>query len=289
MKFSVSLSILSALITPAFAVVNIDYLSVGNTGNHWDTTGYNAISYAYNINKYVLTNPQHGEFLNAKGASDHGTMSHSGMTSSGMTQTGNLGNFSYKVNSSLANNPVANFSWDNGEHFTQSMMNSQGSSDMESDACTLTRTTAIMTKNIVAQVYLPSEYEWYKAAYDTRKDSAYSLYPNGQSRIAYWDAAVNSSESTNVGRYYRDANSYAAFSQGGVVAEWNEAVIFAQSLGVRGGNWFDDYNVRSANSCGFLTKFESDGIGFSVTSVPVSTAIVLMVLASGTMLIRRRR
>jgi len=68
-----------SLISPAFAVVHIDYVSVGNAGNAADpATGslYCAVSYAYKIGKYEVTNAQYGEFLNAKGASNsNGTYS----------------------------------------------------------------------------------------------------------------------------------------------------------------------------------------------------------------------
>ena len=64
---ALSLAVLAGLtlITPAFAIVNIDYVTVGNAGNAADTTGYGAVAYAYKIGKYEVTNAQYTAFLNA--------------------------------------------------------------------------------------------------------------------------------------------------------------------------------------------------------------------------------
>ncbi|MEY3895678.1 MAG: hypothetical protein RLZZ214_1197, partial [Verrucomicrobiota bacterium] len=69
MKPITSLFLLAALALPATATVVIDYVPVGNAGNAADTTGYGAVSYAYQMGKYEVTNAQYAEFLNAKGQS----------------------------------------------------------------------------------------------------------------------------------------------------------------------------------------------------------------------------
>ena len=58
------------------ATVTIDYISVGNPGNAADSTGYGAVTYAYQIGKYEVTNAQYPAFLNAvdpDGANTNGT------------------------------------------------------------------------------------------------------------------------------------------------------------------------------------------------------------------------
>lgn len=41
------------------------YVTVGNTGNAADTTGYGRVNYSFQINKYLLTNDEYCNFLNA--------------------------------------------------------------------------------------------------------------------------------------------------------------------------------------------------------------------------------
>ncbi|MEY4243206.1 MAG: hypothetical protein RLZZ245_791 [Verrucomicrobiota bacterium] len=65
MKTAHSLFLLTVLALPATATVTIDYISVGNPGNAADSTGYGAVTYAYQIGKYEVTNAQYTAFLNA--------------------------------------------------------------------------------------------------------------------------------------------------------------------------------------------------------------------------------
>ena len=66
-----------SLVTPAFAVVNIDYVSVGNAGNAADTQvmadatrGYGSVAYDYKIGKTEVTNAQYAAL--AQWAVDNG-------------------------------------------------------------------------------------------------------------------------------------------------------------------------------------------------------------------------
>ncbi len=58
---------------PAQAVVNIDWVTVGDPGNACDSHPYGcpgAVAYEYRIGKYEVTNAQYAEFLNAVAATD---------------------------------------------------------------------------------------------------------------------------------------------------------------------------------------------------------------------------
>ena len=64
MLVNLGLAILAG-ITPASAVVSMSWTSIGNAGNAGDTllmpdntTGLGAVSYAYNIGTYEVTNAQ---------------------------------------------------------------------------------------------------------------------------------------------------------------------------------------------------------------------------------------
>ena len=291
-----TLAATSALITSASASITMDWVNVGNPGNAADpATGslYGAVAYAYQIGKHEVTNSQYGAFLNAKGASNSGAIYNSSMTGTGITQTGSSGNFSYSVTSGFENKPVVHVSWFDAARFANWMMNGQGGGDMETGAYTLNgATSGIITANIGAQVYIPTENEWYKAAYYNAATTSYSLYPNGQDTITTADAnyggAVGST--TDVGSYTGDGSSYGTFDQGGNVWEWNDAVISGSSRGVRGGSFNNNENsLRASGRVNFDPSNGNSSIGFRVASVPEPTSILLSMFAGGMMLIRRKR
>jgi formylglycine-generating enzyme required for sulfatase activity len=287
-----TLAATAALFTSASATVTMDWVSIGNANNAADTTSYGAVDHAYRIGKYEVTNAQYGAFLNAKGASNSGAIYNSGMTGTGITQTGSSGNFSYSVTSGFENKPVVYVSWFDAARFANWMMNGQGSGDMETGAYTLNgATSGMITANIGAQVYLPSEDEWYKAAYYSAANTSYSLYPNGQNTITKADANYDFFVgSTDVGSYSGDGSTYGTFDQGGNVWEWNDAVISDSSRGLRGGSFIDgEGTLRASLRNNIDPTNENYNLGFRVASVPEPTSLLLTMLAGGVMLARRKR
>jgi formylglycine-generating enzyme required for sulfatase activity len=98
--------------------------------------------------------------------------------------------------------------------------------------------------------------------------------------------------STDVGSYSSDPSSYGTFDQGGNVWEWNDAVISGVDRGLRGGSWDDNDNDGVLQSLYNDIGDPSDGtafVGFRVASVPEPTSVVLAMVASGMLLIRRKR
>jgi formylglycine-generating enzyme required for sulfatase activity len=299
-KNALTVAVSVALINSATATVTMDWVLVGNANNAADpATGYGAVDHAYQIGKYEVTNAQYGEFLNAKGQSNAKGIYNTGMASYGITQAGSSGSYSYTVFSALANRPVVYVSWFDAARFANWIVNGQDNGDMEDGAYTLGgATSSIITANIGAQVYLPTEDEWYKAAYYNAANASYSLYPNGQNTITTADANYGSSSTTDIGTYSGDASSYGTFDQGGNAWEWNDAVLFGSGRGLRGGAWeywssgnsverdlrstFRDFYIGDPSSEGSYT-------GFRLASVPEPTSIFLTALASGMMLIRRKR
>jgi formylglycine-generating enzyme required for sulfatase activity len=162
-------------------------------------------------------------------------------------------------------------------------------------------------------VWIPSENDWYKAAYDKPTDASYSLYPTQSNVIpsmATADASGDISNSgTNVANYnygaawngqdgnvttvgsagIDSASFYGTFDQGGNVWEWNDAII-SSSRELRGGSWADnDHNQTSSDRTSVGPLLESTYGGFRVASVPEPTSVVLTIFAGGMMLARRRR
>ena len=106
-----------SLVTPAFAVINIDYASIGNAGNAADAaTGslYGAVAYAYQIARNETTISQYAGFLNAVAKTDTYSLYSAGMTTSfinGISRGGVSGSFTYSVASGSANKPITYVSW----------------------------------------------------------------------------------------------------------------------------------------------------------------------------------
>ncbi len=326
---SFNLAILAgiSLVTPAFAVVSIDYVNVGNVGNAADFTfdpaGYGAVAYAYQIGKYEVTNAQYADFLNAvdPGGANANGIYNTNMGSNargGITYTSGAASGSkYTIRTSMGDKPVNYVSWYDSARFTNWLHNGQGAGSTETGAYTLSGNTGIITKNVGATVWLPSEDEWYKAAYYDPTPGAsgnnYWLYPTQSDTVptrgtantigdisnpganvanyaagAVWGTPVQNGNVTTVGSAAAN-NYFGTADQGGNVREWSDAVI-GSSRGLRGGAWsFSELLLRAAFRGLILPSDEDLNVGFRVASVPEPSGLVLTMLASGMMLVRRKR
>ena len=178
----------------ASAAINITTVSVGNPGNAADGNGYGAVDYKYNIGKYDVTASQYATFLNAVAKTDTNTLYNPFMVrtdyGSGITQNGSDGNYTYSVNAAFVNRPVNNVSYWSAARFSNWLENGQpngvqGAGTTETGTYTLT--TASIANNTVSRNAgstwsLPSEDEWYKAAY----------YKGGNIFADYWLYATQS-------------------------------------------------------------------------------------------------
>ena len=254
------------------------------------------MNHAYNIGTYDVTNAQYVEFLNAKGASNDAgiyssTMATTGTYGSNITQSGSSGSYSYSVSSTYANMPVCRVTWFDAARFSNWLGNGQGNGSMETGAYTLNGAmSGIITANAGAQVYIPSEDEWYKAAYYNGANSTYSLYPDGQNTITSADANYRPASTGLENVNYGTPSSYGVYGMGGNVYQQNDAVIGAYR-GLRGGEWHSaSSSVLASSTRGYYDpSSQSYGVGFRVASVPEPTTVVLTMLASGVLVMRRKR
>ena len=106
----------------------------------------------------------------------------------GISQSGSSGSYSYAVTGSdpqAANCPIFDVSWGDAARFCNWLQNGQptgveGAGTTETGAYTLngdTTTLLTETRNAGATYFIPSEDEWYKAAYYNPSNASYWLFP----------------------------------------------------------------------------------------------------------------
>jgi formylglycine-generating enzyme required for sulfatase activity len=274
------------------AGVSFDWVTIGNPGNAADpATGLGAVSYEYRISKTEVTNAQYVEFLNGVDPTGVNTLflynpDMSSDARGGIDFNGGAADGSkYEIKPGRQNNPVTYVSWYDAVRFANWLHNGMGSGDTENGAYTLLGGTSTpsnddsITRNPDARWWLPSEDEWYKAAYHKNDGVTgnYWDYPTSTDAVPYSDQppgsdapdpsntanflkddniangydngyAVTGSTSffntqnylADVGAYTSATSPYGTLDQGGNVREWNETLDSSSLRGLRGGSWDDE-------------------------------------------------
>ena len=305
---------------------SISLVPVGNPGNANDTTGYGSVGYNYSIDAYDVTLGQYTQFLNAVAQTDTYGLYNSYMGTAyaheGISQSGSPGSYSYSVtgsNPQAANCPIFDVTWGDAARFCNWLQNGQptgaaGTGTTETGAYTLnggTSNAALMavTRNANATYFIPSENEWYKAAYYSGggTNSAYYGYPT-KSNLAPDNSLVLAPTEANDANYYitgytdptnyltpvgifaASPGPYGTFDMGGDVWQWNEMNIFGSFRGLRGGYW--DGHSSSLASSHRLDDYptdENNDIGFRVASVPEPGSLTLLLVCAVAFGIWRQR
>jgi sulfatase modifying factor 1 len=294
---------------PLPAQVTFDWATVGDPGNAADTlvmnkgpaadstTGYGSVGYTYQISKYDVTNSQYAQFLNAVDPGGSNTlrvyntkMSDANANPAGLAYTGGIdrnlaaaSGAKYSVKAGQENAPAIWINWASGARFVNWLANGQGSGSTESGVYDMSVFTVSPfsfatppTRATGATIFLPSENEYYKAAYydptksgtggywqyGTRSDTPpSSVAPAGTSNSANIGAGTDGQSAgtlattmattgstfdttvnylTNVGAYASAKSYYGLFDVEGLVYNWTEGT--RESSGnqlpiARGGSW----------------------------------------------------
>ena len=335
----VSIAAASMVSAVQAGVVNLgsfsgEFVTVGDPGNTADTSpvGYGAVSQTFDIMKFEFTNQQYVQFLNSVDPNGNQTngIYNDFMGSNargGISFTsGNSAGSKYAVKTNMGNKPVIYVSWFDAARVSNWLHNgATSSSSMETGAYTLNNATTgnALALNIGAKFFIPSENQWYKAAY----------YKGGGTNAGYWDYATQSDSaptsvtadptgdgsagsSDNFANYNNDADwnsrngnvttvgtngghsAYGAFDMSGNVREWNDLnSSSSSSRGIRGGDWNDNSGSLSSSSArdDFNTHNELNDVGFRVASlssdavVPEPSMMVIgMVFGLGGLAAKRR-
>ena len=301
-RFTLS-SIFALCLTPLTAhAVAIEWATVANPGNAADPdTGLGSVAEVYRISQFEVTNAQYAEFLNAVAATDPVALYNTQMDSSthgGITRSGSPGGFLYAVKPGMGNKPVNFVSFYDALRFANWLHNGQpvgeqGATTTEDGAYTLLGgmpepTNRLDTpRNSAATVFLPSEDEWYKAAFYNAVLSSYLDYPagtNAQTVCALPGATPNTANCesvvgsvTEVGAYTGSASPNSTFDQGGNVWEWNEGHN-GSLRGLGDGSFDRSSSELAASDRNYSDPLgENETFGFRVASVPEpGTGLLLM-------------
>ncbi len=284
----------------------IDFVNIGNAGNANDagagsgsySSSYGGVSYGYRMGTYeiaqdAITKATASGVLNLGGGAWSATQSAASMTWFEAAAFVNYLNTStgrpaaYQLD--LGNTTLT--LWSSGQAWQA------GGAGGEN-----------LYRHKDAYYFLPSEDEWYKAAY----------HKNDGVTANYWDYATGSNTAPtavasgttagtavyNNGAFSSPADvnlagglsAYGTMGQNGNVWEWNESAFeginnsSSENRAIRGGVWFAaEFNLRSSVRFSLPPANSGDGVGFRVASVPEPTSTVLMISAGLLAIARRRR
>jgi len=280
-------------ITHGGTTIGMEFVTVGNPHNPDDTheAGYGSVGYTYRIGTYEVNENQ----WDAVVAAD---------TEDLLDDPGYWSGFQ----------PVAHISWHEAAMFcnwltsgdvTQGAYTINGSGEVTA----VDRETAVTTHGTV--YVIPTEDEWYKAAYyDPGKSggAGYWDYPTKHDDPSVPDGIDDSGDTDpgdfdavfydgyDQGQPNNDDNAgvlsaYGTMGQGGNVWEWNETLI-GSSRGVRGGDWYDSSGYLLASTRDYYyPTYGNFSLGFRVASIPEPGSITLLVCGTvaGLMWWRRRK
>jgi len=284
-------------------IFTIDFVNVGNAGNADDagagggnySSPYGGVAYDFRIGTYEISQ-------------DAITKA----TASGMTNV--------TAGAWTGSQPAANISWYEAAAFVNWLNTNTGhqtaydltysvgwSMSLWSSGQAWQAGGENLYRNKDAYYFLPSEDEWYKAAYhkDDGVTANYWDYATGSNTAP---TAVGSGTGTGTAVYNNVTSSpaavnndgglspYGTMGQNGNVFEWNESAFTApndsssEDRAVRGGFWSNSEDgLRSSIRVDDNPADEVSVVGFRVASVPEPSTAFMILIPVGAWLLRRRR
>lgn len=279
---------------------------VTNPGNPADTrhslAGFGAVDYEFTIGKYEVTNGEYTEFLNAKaGIGDPRGLYNVEMLDWGIDRFG-AGTesdpwlyFPRDGDATLEELPVAFLGvWDSARYINW-LHNGQGDGDTETGAYTGIDDETTFQRQPGAKYFLPTEDEWYKAAYydpnhpngpdywefPTLSDVLPSNDPPPGTDLINGSATYGVPSVTPVGAY--DAKPsigpYGTFDMGGNLWEWNETIVGDGLYGLRGGSFDNIYGLEASHRDSYPADLENRIMGLRVAGAVPEPSGALIALA----------
>ncbi len=222
-------------------------LAVGSAGNRADATGFGAVAYEYQIGKYEVTNDEYCAFLNAVAKADSHELydAHMGGQYGGILRSGQDGGFSYSLKDGSGKKPVSFLTWLSCVRYANWLSNGgEGGADTESGSYTITggQVTppdhAALAAATPLKWAIPTENEWYKAAYfDAEKSPGPGYWPYAVKGGSAPECNLNTDMPSEVGNFKTAPSPCGTFDQNGNVWEYNETMN-GDKVGLRGGSFY---------------------------------------------------
>jgi subtilisin family serine protease/formylglycine-generating enzyme required for sulfatase activity len=292
----------------------LEFVTIGNPRNLPDAdTGLGSVDRVYQIGKFEVTAGQYAEFLNAVAKTDTFGLynplmdydANPAQIGCNIKRSGSQGSYSYIVAPEWANRPVNYVSLWDAARFINWLHNGrpsgpQGPGTTEDGAYHDIGNRTLFGRNPGAKFFIPTEDEWYKAAYhknngatanywdyptqEDEPDRPINTLPDPGNHANFFDILGTGNSGYTIGApYYRTpvgtfSNSpspYGTFDQGGNIWEWTEAALNFSSHSVLGGssnNWWNSLLAGNHYAGGF-PEAESDSYGFRVAAAVPPSAI----------------
>jgi formylglycine-generating enzyme required for sulfatase activity len=299
--------------------ISMSYVTVGNPGNAPDPATdsfYGEVDYTYNIGEYDVTDSQYCTFLNdvdPTGANTLDLYSPQGDPEFGISvNLGAANGFKYSVINGYASMPVVDVTfWDTLRfaNFLDDGSTENGAYTLLGDSPTPSNASTLIAApqpNSGATVWLPSENEWYKAAYYDPANDTYSAFAtqsdtapgniigSGTNEANYNNGVYSVTQSygyesgtnylTPVGSFTGSASYYGTYDQSGDAFNWLDTTVDSDYPVLRGGDWYylGDYGTVSSDYRTYAYPYSLSvadvygDVGFRVASVPEPNSIMLM-------------
>ncbi|MFH0981195.1 MAG: formylglycine-generating enzyme family protein [Planctomycetota bacterium] len=282
----------------ALESLDSEWVTVAEPNNPVDDTGYGKVWHSYEISKYEINNAQYAEFLNAvdPGGTNPLSLYSANMAShpaGGIVWDNRMPvGEQYIVKDDMEDKPVVFVSYWDCLRFINWLHNGKGSGGTGDGAYLLTSVNPAngsVSLKPGANYFMPSEDEWYKAAYydpmlddywqyPTKSDSAPTVarvdsignITNDTDSIANYNSGAvwngQTGNVTTVGSGGPGSESpYGVADLGGNAYEWNEGIISSDYRCVRGGCWYSAAAILSSTTRqAFSPDQEFSGVGFRV-------------------------
>lgn len=267
--------------------IDIDFVTIGDAGNSGDysstanPSGCGAVAYEYRIATYEITNSQWSTFVDTAGAPTGG--SSWAYTDGDSAWTG-------------SDIPVTCISWLEAVQFCNYLTSGDKYSgaytfDVSGNFTGVDRNSAV---SLYGTVYaLPTEDEWYKAAYYSTSTGTFTYYADGSDStdvpISNVESLYDSTEPWDVGDGVQEQNG--TYDMMGNVWEWNESVVDGV-YGVRGGAYYDYNNSVEYLSSDYRSRaseyLQLEYVGFRVVEIVPEPATMILLGLGGVIAVRVR-